>query len=136
MQRSVSGKIEITKIPDGGAPRWVREGWVGSILPVVAISDDASSGVLSGKNVPRQFRYLVPQRPALAELALRSIEARRYWAEQGFPDDKDDGCFGFRIDQAKVLGVLEDGEPEKILLFTGLLKAGLGAHDYWLNREY
>ena len=89
-------KVRIIQVPPGEAPLWVREKWVGLVLPLAQRSINpltrSTFGVLSG---PRNFlaavvgcftgRYnresgfVVSVLPALQVLELASPEAASWW---------------------------------------------------------
>ena len=88
-------EIEITSRPFGEAPEWVRDQWIGLILPT---SGHASTtikgyGVLSGPRsvigeiwcqllgrAERYEGYIVDTAEAIAILEARSPEAAAWWA--------------------------------------------------------
>ncbi len=90
--------VEIIGVPDGEAPLWVREKWVGLRLPLApqraSLAVAPTVGVLSGPRrlVARLFSvllgrakwqkgYVVPGSDAIQILALASPEAAAWWTE-------------------------------------------------------
>lgn len=90
--------LQITSVPSGEAPLWVREQWVGLKLPLAQRKATPltllTSGVLSGPRnllscllalltgkLERQSGFLVESRVAVAILALKSPEAAAWWRE-------------------------------------------------------
>ncbi|KAF0105247.1 MAG: hypothetical protein FD163_1356 [Hyphomonadaceae bacterium] len=93
-------KIKIVQVPDGEAPLWVREQWVGLTIPLDASYAQPSAsfvfGVLSGKNVfwrmiysvgdcfgliKKTNGYTVNARLAVAALNCKSPDAAKWWVE-------------------------------------------------------
>jgi hypothetical protein len=90
--------VEIIDVPDGEAPLWVREKWVGLRVPLAprraTLVVAPTAGVLSGPRtlIARPFNvllgrakwhqgYFVPGSDALQILALASPEAAAWWSE-------------------------------------------------------
>ncbi|MEO5690503.1 MAG: hypothetical protein ABIR54_24350 [Burkholderiaceae bacterium] len=89
--------LTITSTPSGEAPLWVREKWVGIVLPVAQRRPEAKtvrvSGVLTGpkgllarlvalfrgKLTVRQTGYIVNTLTAFERLARHSPEALAWW---------------------------------------------------------
>ncbi|MEK8048500.1 hypothetical protein [Ideonella margarita] len=88
--------LQITNVPDGEAPQWVREMWVGLSVPIAQRDPSPLSvwtfGVLSGprnivlcwlayfKGDLRKARgYLVEVPNAIDALAVKSPEAAAWW---------------------------------------------------------
>ncbi len=117
MIKNVRGHIRITEVPDGEAPIWVRKAWVGLIIPVVGITDEY---------------YEVLQTEAMGPLVQGSVKAYLWWIEHDYP--KFNECFGFKIRQAEIVGVLEEITPV-IRQYVGLLEIGIGGHDYEANQK-
>lgn len=103
MERNVLGLIEITSIPEGEAPLWVRQAWVGLILPC-----DSTCGVREVKGViskkpsdKNKYGFAVPQAAALKVLEKKDPHAVDFWRREGFPKR---GEFFFFVDQeAKIV---------------------------------
>jgi hypothetical protein len=91
-------RLEIVSVPPGEAPLWVRERWVGLLLPLAqrkgAPVSARGSGVLSGPKglvssllasltgkSERQSGFVVEVRPAIETLAASSPEAADWWRE-------------------------------------------------------
>jgi hypothetical protein len=90
--------VRIESIPEGEAPLWVREQWVGLVLPLAqhrqAPLQFLTSGVLTGPKsltswlfalftgkFVRQAGYKVQAKAAVEILATRSPEAAAWWRE-------------------------------------------------------
>lgn len=131
MEKPVKGNIRLTDVPDGEAPEEIRREWVGDvILPVVAITDEESRGVVSHDEVNLGESYLVPQKAAIAALRKKSKKAAAWWGGQGFP--KMGQYFNFKVSQAEIVGTLEV-LPFKIRQHLGLLEVGCGYQDHEAN---
>lgn len=80
-------KIRITSVPTGEAPLWVREAWVGLVLPVLERTKPGTSqkGVLGGELSPEHFKsFTVLFIDAIAALQQKSKEtgkAADWWLE-------------------------------------------------------
>jgi len=91
-----ANQIRIIAIPPGEAPPWVREQWVGLVLPLAQQSRRAQSrrvfGVLSGPkdffsrwlailrgSTPRESGFAVRVLDAIAVLERKSPEAAEWW---------------------------------------------------------
>jgi hypothetical protein len=98
MNAKPANSIQITMVPAGEAPLWVREKWVGVVLPVVDRSPRRvmGHGVLSGPatwigglfawltgRLQPYTGYLVESRTAIAILEASSPEAAGWWKENG-----------------------------------------------------
>lgn len=96
------GAVEIVATPAGEAPLWVREAWIGLILPMAPGGDKrrrSSFGVLSaprtrvGALLGTLFNtrwvdgYVVPSAEAIRLLAMRNPGAANWWrTHTGFAD--------------------------------------------------
>jgi hypothetical protein len=91
-----AGCIRITNVPPGEAPQWVREKWVGLVLPLATWRSKPrmayTSGVLSGPpnrlaaiwwglrgRLERQSGYAVDASAALAILERTAPDAASWW---------------------------------------------------------
>jgi hypothetical protein len=76
--------IRIKDVPPGEAPLWVRQAWVGHVLPLAdgekGKAAAIGSGVLS-RNVNLQHGYIVEGLVAVAILGDTSPEAAAWWWE-------------------------------------------------------
>jgi hypothetical protein len=73
--------FEVIKAPDGVSPQWVRDAWVGvqfRALQGAPISMPAMSAV-SGKEVTARRGYSTNARDLLGLLALKNVEAARWY---------------------------------------------------------
>jgi hypothetical protein len=90
--------LQITQVPPGEAPLWVREQWVGLVLPLAQRRQSPlaflTSGVVSGPKtglsrlvalltgkLERQSGYRVDTQAAVSILAARSPEAAAWWRD-------------------------------------------------------
>ena len=93
-----TGCIRITGVPPGEAPQWVREKWVGLVLPLATGRSRPltamTSGVLSGPpnrlaaflwgllgRLEQQSGYAVEASAALAILERTAPDAASWWRE-------------------------------------------------------
>jgi len=128
------GNIKIIHLPDGEAPRWVREQSVGLILPVAGLTTDPSIGVKTKKlSDATESRYMVSQRDFLAALRWKSRIAAEWYKDHGFPQNAD-ATFGFKIEHCQIIGSLINRQP-RVIQFVGLLEVGVGAHDHPANQR-
>jgi hypothetical protein len=100
------GTIQFVKTPQGEAPEWAREAWVGVVVPYVGFghSFPFTRGVVSGKAVPSLCSYCVPQAEALAALHEAHPKAANWWKQNGYPkSDPEDAYFSFECTSAVVL---------------------------------
>jgi hypothetical protein len=88
--------IQIVHRPDGEAPKWVRDAWIGAVLPLLIDEPVTieSVGVLTGPRswwglwwhrltgrTERMTGYEVNAAAAVVIVAARSPEAARWWRE-------------------------------------------------------
>ena len=93
-----ASSLQITQVPPGEAPLWVREQWVGLVLPLAQRRQSPlaflTSGVVSGPKtglsrlaalltgrLKRESGYRVDTQAAVAILAGRRPEAAAWWRE-------------------------------------------------------
>lgn len=105
----MSGQIRIVKTPAGEAPEYIREQWVGLVLPCKFREDEyeGTTGVATGKvtATPRSECWIVPQVESLAILEGKSVEAANWFRSRGYP--RPGFSFSFGPDEAeKVSGTL------------------------------
>lgn len=101
-----TGRIRITKVPDGEAPLVIREAWVGLVLPCDPYlgypSGGFERGVLSKAEAScNRLGFSVPQNQALVILEQDRSEAAKWWREQGFPRAAQ--YFGFAEGEAEIV---------------------------------
>ncbi|MFA5996731.1 MAG: hypothetical protein WC790_03365 [Candidatus Paceibacterota bacterium] len=131
-KEEATGRIKILKIPDGEAPQWVREAWVGLILaccPTLGFLHGTTRGALSGKEVStRKTGVIAPQNQALAVLEQHDAEAAGWWKARDFPqpgqyfffDETDIGIVsGVTEAPMRVFDDMETGRWEEMPLGTG-----------------
>ncbi len=102
----LTGRIRITKVPNGEAPLRIRQAWVGLILPCdpyLGYPDNGcEQGVLSKKtNSRNRCGFSVPQDQAIAILKQKEPDIAKWWKRHGFP--KANQCFGFAEEEAEIL---------------------------------
>lgn len=103
--------IEIVRIPAGEAPEWVRQAWVGLVLPCdpyLGYGMNPEKGVLllkeNGGIQRKRFSFAVLQKDALGILRNYSPNAAAWWRIHGFPRDiPGEDRFSFAEDEAKVV---------------------------------
>jgi hypothetical protein len=113
------GAVEIVATPEGEAPLWVREAWVGLILPLVpgwGKRNWRSFGVLSAPrtrlgalwgtlfNARRVEGYLVPSAEAIRLLAMRNPGAATWWRTHTDFADCEQACFIFDAPACRPIG--------------------------------
>jgi hypothetical protein len=124
--------IEITALPHGDAPEWVRQAWVGCVLPCIAdecghipkyvesVLPRTHKGPLKASDIlanPDKFKTLkiagfdVPQDIALQVLAVHSPQAAQWFEQQGFP--REDKCFRFKHEEVTVLQRASSAGPTR-----------------------
>lgn len=97
-----SGVIRVTRIPDGDAPLWVREKWLGLDISTryFVSKNDEVKGALTGEVKTPHACYLVHQDEALKALTEKSPDAAKWWHEAGFPRATDP-YFAFAADDVE-----------------------------------
>lgn len=101
-EKKLRRAVRIMKIPAGEAPLWVREAWVGLVLPADPIAGPADTrGVISGKSAGRPWGVSVPQAPALTILRRTHPRAASWWKSKGYPQRN--GYFNFDIDEVEII---------------------------------
>ena len=101
-----TGRVRITRRPDGEAPEWVRQAWVDLELPcdsIVGYPDGGMDrGVITQAPVTQnESGVSVPQDLALAVLHETDPNAAAWWRAYGFP--RPDEYFGFEEDEFEIL---------------------------------
>ena len=95
-------QIIIVKVPQGEAPDWVRQAWLGTTLPCIGVSHSSAHGVLSGEPANHGcMGYYVPQHLACEVLAKTDPAAAAWWKEKGYP--KPEHSFVFYENEVVVL---------------------------------
>ncbi|HVV15121.1 MAG TPA: hypothetical protein VHD55_01850 [Candidatus Paceibacterota bacterium] len=126
-----SGRIRITKVPDGEAPLEVRQAWVGLELPcgpICGYGDEPPKGVLSNEPIKKNmYGFDVPQREALEILEASSPEAAAWWRTHGFPEGNDYFVFdrhwaeiisGVTMQEITVWDNMETGRYQPVFTYT------------------
>ena len=102
-----TGRIRIIKTPEGEAPFWVREIWVGTVLPCtpyVGYAEKMPYEVVSGRKVAANYRgFSVPQERALKILKKISPAAADWWKAHGFPKPAPENFFLFADHEARII---------------------------------
>jgi hypothetical protein len=99
-----TGRIRITKVPDGEAPLEVRKAWVGLELPcgpICGYAAESGKSVLSHEPTPNRYEVDVPQREALEILAAKDPQATAWWYAHGFPQGDD--WFNFAREEVEII---------------------------------
>ena len=75
--------IKIVSMPAGQAPEWVRQAWIGLILPTTSPRKPVvSSGVLGGEPGPSNIDdYQVKTDTAIKKLRKKNPEAAKWWED-------------------------------------------------------
>ncbi len=93
--------IQIVKVPVGEAPLWVREQWVGCVLPVEFVGATWAKGVLTGTPhaIPFGSWYWVAwDRAVMALESQGKGDAADWWRSTSHPLDE---YLLFRIEECK-----------------------------------
>lgn len=99
-----TGRIRITKVPDGEAPLEIRKAWVGLELPshpICGYATESGKGVLSNEPVQNRCEVDVPQREALEILAAKDPQAAAWWNAHGYPQG--DRWFSFAREEVEII---------------------------------
>lgn len=116
----MTSMLQITQVPPGEAPLWVREQWIGLVLPLAQRRQSPlaflTSGVLSGPKtglsrlaalltgrLERQSGYRVDAQAAVSILAGRSPEAAAWWRENAPHALRPGRYFVFHRDAGRVV---------------------------------
>lgn len=103
--------VIITSVPRGAAPLWVREEWVGVILPLkdAYLPGEGAIEVTFDELTPRAPRefFTVPVKDALNELEKKSPAAAR-WFRNNLPPFWLDRDFSFGLDEGEEIPGSED----------------------------
>ncbi|TSD03369.1 MAG: hypothetical protein Athens071416_50 [Parcubacteria group bacterium Athens0714_16] len=90
------GSIKVERAPTG-KPQWVKEAWVGLLLPISFFDDEKRTAynIVSKKSVkkPKKSCFFVDQKTALDVLKNSNEEAYLWWKNKGYP--KKDHYFSF-----------------------------------------
>lgn len=88
--------IRITSVPPGGAPIWVRQEWLGLILPVTGRHEGRLADVVTHREIHRRSGgWAVEWIDAMTALEQKSAEALGWWDENVMPTQlifSDDCC--------------------------------------------
>ena len=81
--------IKIVGVPKDGpsAPQWVREQWVGMVLPIVKGAPFPVYGIGAVGGLPENKRYVVKTAIAVSQLKERNSEAACQWWRSRFVFD-------------------------------------------------
>jgi hypothetical protein len=97
------GHFKVTKVPQGEAPLWVREAWVGLTLPCGPVCGhllDPEKGVRSGNQLSGSREVMpIPQKAALDILAEKDPKAAAWFRENCHL--KDDAFLLFGMDEGE-----------------------------------
>lgn len=102
------GVIRFTAAPSGGAPKAIREKWIGAEVPClysydgIRLEGEGLCDVETGLDVPDYPGYIVLQTEAIEALQLKSPEAAEYWMERGFPNHPF-ALFLFNLESAEIV---------------------------------
>lgn len=128
-----TGRIKITKVPEGEAPLWVRQAWVGLELPcdpIMGYPDQGDGnqdrGAVSQKHLENnRYGVSVPQEEALLILEKKNPAAAKWWRDHGLPEP---GNKYFGFDEGEV-EIISGVKRQVIQQYLGVLELGVGAHD-------
>ena len=85
----IVGTIKVIKAPAGEAPLWVRQAWIGLILPynsIPGLHPDGGSGYLNEVTpFPKRYGYAVLQDYAMLVLEDKNFRISMWWKGKGFP---------------------------------------------------
>lgn len=73
--------IRIIKRPDGEAPDWVRDAWIGLVLPVNSSSEGMTLRRVISKTLVHHdgSGYAVEWTDAMTVLTVHALKAREWW---------------------------------------------------------
>lgn len=97
-------KIRIVRVPEGEAPEWVREAWVGLTIPAISmprqIHDIGRAGAVSGdlEGDWSHPHWVTPQEEPLEILRQHNPGAAQWWTDHGYPQPKE--WFTWRAEEA------------------------------------
>jgi hypothetical protein len=114
-----TGRIQITKVPAGAAPPWVRQEWVGLELPCFPQAGLVVAHSVADRDPKLRDGFIVPQKEAIETLRKKSPEAAQWWNDHGYPNGEEPN-FVFGLDEAKVLR----GVTFKELIVAGDMETG------------
>jgi hypothetical protein len=119
MKNEATGRVKNVTIPAGEAPEWVRQAWVGLVLPCYPVAGFPTCpelGVLSGRPDGAHCKdaacdagngrdgVRVPQTGALTILELYNPNAARWWKTNGYPKHGEhENCFGFATQEVQII---------------------------------
>ena len=125
-----TGRIKIVKVPSGSAPEWVRQAWVGLILPCYPIMGLPDNGepekdIRDGHSIKynglNRRSISVPQTEALRILSKAKLGAATWWKSQGFPKQTPNDCFSFGEDEVQIVSGVSQ---QRLRQYLGILEIG------------
>ena len=106
MPKEARGRIRFTSAPQGQAPQWVREAWIGVTVPCFPFTgtppEGSLCGVENGKVAKSYECALVPEFEAIEALEKHNSEAARWWRGKGF-GSRSDSLFAFNVDSFEII---------------------------------
>jgi hypothetical protein len=136
---SIAKVIKIVSLPHGDAPDWVRQAWVGCILPCepecghvpvyvqsVLPKPPEKGGHRPGVEFFNKLKepnqkvagFSVDTKLALDVLRKKSPTAAKWFYDRGYP--MDGKAFRFRADEAKVIEFVPDGRGGTIVRYDDM----------------
>jgi hypothetical protein len=87
MSEEYTGRIRFIAAPRGQAPLWVREAWIGLVVPCSPFTNTPPKGSLHEVEDGAAVSYecaLVPQKAAVDALEQHNAQAAQWWRQNGF----------------------------------------------------
>lgn len=72
-------KIRIISRPDGGAPEYIRDQWIGLVMPARTTDSPLANVMTLQRVTDRAGGYEVPWDAAMAALGEKNPSARKWW---------------------------------------------------------
>ena len=107
-----TAKIRVIKRPEGEAPDWVRDAWIGLIIPLAedgGVGEGKTFGTLTGESQGYSLGFRITPKTAVGVLEEHHPDAASWWKERCPTIWKEGATFRFQLDECEV--VEEHGKP-------------------------